>query len=159
MIPSISFHCHPPVCFLRSNPASLLKPRKATIPAPSKTPKQGNASHVTLSRFGHPATPPSSPTEPPRTAAMTSGQFNQLLDVLKQLVPGKSGSNKTSPSAGPFVEGNTQPAEGKTLASKLEFKTVDEVYVVSSIATASLTFYLAVGIRLLPSIRSWRQRR
>jgi len=129
------------------------------MPTPSKGSKQGNASHVTPSRSGHPATPPSSPIEPPRAAAMASDQFNQLLNVLKQLVPGKSGSNETSPSARPLVEGNTQPAEGKTLASKLEFKTVDEVYVVSSTTTASLTFCLAVGIRLLPSIRSWRQRR
>src|SRR6266536_470812 len=132
------------------------------MPAPSKVPKQGKplqTAHSAPSRSGHPDTPPSSPTEPLRATAMTSDQFNQLLDVLKQLVQGKSGSNETSPSVGPLVEGNTQPAEGKTLASKLEFKTVDEVYVVSSTTTASLTFCLAVGIRLLPSIRSWRQRR
>lgn len=124
------------------------------MPATPKVSKQSKAPQGAPSRAGHPNTPPSSPSHDIGPISIPADQFERLMNLLERLVEGKSESGKGFLAAGSQDKGNIQPAEARTLASKLEFKTVDEVYVVSStIATASLTSCLAVGIRLFPSIR------
>jgi hypothetical protein len=129
------------------------------MPAPSKVAKQSKPSQVASLRSGHPDTPPDSPTQTFSINVIISDHVQQLLDILKQATKEKSRSSEISPSAGPYVERNTQPAEAKVLASKLEFKIVDEVYVAFSIVTAFLIFCFAVGILVFPDIRSWSQHR
>jgi hypothetical protein len=128
------------------------------MPTQSKVTKQSKAPQTAPSKSS-PDTPPSSPAHVISTIPIVADQLERITNLLERLVESKSDTGEKSTSAEPQVKGNTQPAEAKTPASKLEFKTVDEVYVAFSIATASLTFCLAVGIRVLRSIRSWSWRR
>jgi hypothetical protein len=86
--------------------------------------KRSKPIKVAPSRSSQQDTPPDSPTWPFNVTELA----RQFFDAVKHV---KESDSKEASSAGPQVEGNVKPAEARARASRLEFKTVDEVYVSS----------------------------
>jgi hypothetical protein len=86
--------------------------------------KRSKLLRIAPSKSSQQDTPPDSPTWPFNVTELARQFFDAVKDV-------KESDSKGASSAGPQVEGNVKPAEARARASKLEFKTVDEVYVSS----------------------------
>jgi hypothetical protein len=86
--------------------------------------KRSKPLKAATSRSSQQDTPPDSPTRPFNVTELA----RQFFDAAKHVQESES---KEASSAGPQVEGNAKPAEARARASRLEFKTVDEVYVSS----------------------------
>ncbi len=134
------------------DPTSPLKPHRAIIPAPSKVIKQSNPPQATPLKSNPPDTPPNSPT----TSIPNPLEFaQQVIDTVKLIQI--SESKKTSPSAEPYIKEDTKPAEAKARASKLKYKTVDEVYVSSLLLRLFWRFYRIIGMATYPGTKSRSQ--
>jgi hypothetical protein len=71
-------------------------------------------------------TPPSSPTLPPSGQAITVENVREFMDLLKVWVATQA---IPTPVKAPVAVENSPPEEARLRASRLEYKTVDEVYV------------------------------
>jgi len=112
---------------------TLSKLRRATMPAASKFMKPSKASLDMLPNSQSSQTPPSSPSqsyscqchlEPPVAL--------HLAQLFKEVI--KATQATSDPATAPLAAetqdlSNAQPEEARARASRLEFKTVDEVYV------------------------------
>jgi hypothetical protein len=120
-----SFFSYPP------DPTSLFNLSTATMSSKPKAKKQGKPSQAVPPKSGPPEAPPNSPVQFFSAGVITPEHIHRILNILEQSIQRKSVSSKISSSAAPQVEGDTKPTEAKARASKLEYKTVDEVYVAS----------------------------
>jgi len=80
-------------------------------------------------------TPPNSPTLSPSKQTFTVELAKQVIETIKLIQASQAGTAPTeiSPTAEPEDLGNAQPAEARARASRLQFKTVDEVYAPSEL--------------------------
>lgn len=127
MIQPSSSHSHHFVLSLPPPPparTSISKPYKATMSRTPNVMKRGKPLKVAPSRSSQHDTPPDSPTWPFNVTELA----RQFFDAVKLVQESES---KEASSAGPQVKEDTKPAEARARASRLEFKTVDEVYVSS----------------------------
>ncbi|KAL9616324.1 MAG: hypothetical protein Q9160_008803 [Pyrenula sp. 1 TL-2023] len=91
------------------------------MPTQSKHSKQSKATApLTL---GNPDTPPNSPTQAHGINVVTSDHIQQFLDILKRSVQGPPDSGPEPPPE------KGEEKEKKIRASKIEYKTVNEVFV------------------------------
>ena len=100
------------------------------MPAPSKVANQSKPPQTAPSRSVHSDTPPDSPAQLLSTITLTSSQFQQLLDTVKQAAGGASDSEPASGTGSSTEKDNEK--KNRIRASKLEFKTVNEVYAPAS---------------------------
>lgn len=102
------------------------------MPGAPKVTKRSKPLQAAPSHSGHLVTPPSSPTLLPSSTL----EFAKLvIETVKLIQASQTTPDPTedSPAAEPQAEGNVQPEDARARASKLEFKTVDEVYVPSDL--------------------------
>jgi hypothetical protein len=90
--------------------------------------KKNTPFKAAASKSGHPVT---SPSDSPTLPAGILEFANQVIEAVKliQVLSSTSESKEASPSVGPQIEEDAKSTEVRTRASRLEFKTVDEIYV------------------------------
>lgn len=95
------------------------------------------AKKVASSNSGRADTPPSSPTLPPSEQMVTFKHVQQFMEIIKIAQATQALSDPAANSQAAETQGaaNHQSKEARTRASKLEFKTVDEVDVLSGLAS------------------------
>lgn len=112
---------------------------------------------VAPSNSGRADTPPNAPTLPPSEQTVTFKHVQQFMEIIKiaQATQALSDPVANSQAAETQGTGNHPSKEAKTRASKLEFKTVDEVYILSRFASMNSANLLhAVGMLRPPNTRS-----
>jgi hypothetical protein len=118
-------HSHHFVLSLSSRPVfqyqSLITPTMSGAP---NAMKRSKPLKVVPPRSSQQDTPPGSPTWPFTVTELARQFFNAVKHVQES-------ESKEASSAGPQVEGNAKPPEARARTSRLEFKTVNEVYVSS----------------------------
>jgi hypothetical protein len=94
-----------------------------------KAKKQPKPLQAVPSRSGNPiTTPPDTPTLPFGTVELAK----QFIETVK-LIHTSQSKDDTALYAGPQAGGSSQSLDARARASKLEYKTVDEVYVYSNL--------------------------
>lgn len=109
------------------------------MPAASKALKLSKSFQAPRSPSGNPVTPPDSPTLPSNTFELAR-QFIETVKLIQASQP-TSDSKETALYAGPQAEGNAQPEDARARASKLEYKTVDEVYIPGDLQGVAMLNY------------------
>lgn len=114
--------------FILQLSTTLPKLRKATMSNQPKTMKPYKVSPDTPPSCGSPQTPLSSPVIPPSDPVTVLHLAELLKDVLKAAKATPSATD-TPKATEPQAADSSQPQEPRARASKVEYKTVDEMYV------------------------------
>lgn len=103
-------------------------------------------------------TPPDSPRVHTSPQAGTHERSERALEKFVQVLEKADPTNKPE-DVKPEATKDVESEKPKARASKLEYKLVDEMYVIYSVAMILLTLYHSAGMIVPLSIKSWSQQR